>query len=367
MDPVAALTAILHSVYIVVLLLTATMHAVGRHENCRRDAAIVSALSIPVLATATVKAGGEMAGLLQTLQTVSVFSTLLAGLYMLASWLKTVNDKSFQNTGYSRVDDTYSKTVSADSVDEYPSVVFEGQAPASEQLRNGLDTPSPTSYTATLQHHLATASEVLKEVPQARHISSEVSTTLANITRRATAAHHSSEQLQQRTGEGQRLTDSEKRLTEMYVRERRLLERVAQRKQRKEAVPHSLPKNPSVKDLILNDRALIILSKRLNNKLHQEIRYKKKKRREHLMFIRHQDVKAIYIIKNNPSFKADWFTNRIRQRLKMLRLIEAKQQGIFLTERGEFIRHLICLAAEEMLKEIREGGKLAAKLNACND
>lgn len=190
MDAVAAMMEMLHVFYIVLLLLTITMHACGRHESYRRNAAVISALSIPVLATATVKVGGEMAGLLQTLQTVSVFSTLLAGLYMLASWLKTVNDKSFQNTGYSRVDDTYSKTVSADSVDEYPSVVFEGQAPASEQLRNGLDTPSSTSYTATLQHHLATASEVLKEVPQARHISSEVSTTLANITRRATAAHH---------------------------------------------------------------------------------------------------------------------------------------------------------------------------------
>ncbi|MEM1945308.1 MAG: hypothetical protein QXH35_08800 [Nitrososphaerota archaeon] len=85
------------------------------------------------------------------------------------------------------------------------------------------------------------------------------------------------------------------------------------------------------------------------------------------MFVRHQDIKATYIVKNKPSIKAKWFTNRVKQRLRMLRLIEARQNSIFLTERGEFIRHLICIAADEMLREIRDGGRLAAKLNTYNN
>ncbi|MEM1945309.1 MAG: hypothetical protein QXH35_08790 [Nitrososphaerota archaeon] len=115
----AELTALLHGFYTLMLAQAIIVHALDRHESCRRNAAVVASLSVPVLATATVKADEWLMLLLQLLQTSSVTATILGGLYMLAFWLKTANDKSFQDTDYSHADDMGQKTESVDSMNQY--------------------------------------------------------------------------------------------------------------------------------------------------------------------------------------------------------------------------------------------------------
>ncbi|MEM0478613.1 MAG: hypothetical protein QXN77_09475, partial [Candidatus Caldarchaeum sp.] len=136
MDAVAAMMELLHIFYIVLLLLTITIHACGRHESCRRNAAVISALSIPVLATATVKVGGELALVLQPLQTISLLSMILGGLYVLASLLKTANDRAVQN-------------IKA----ETESTEIENKHPASSAPRSITQVESTGEQTSAQRHH----------------------------------------------------------------------------------------------------------------------------------------------------------------------------------------------------------------------
>ncbi|MEM2238536.1 MAG: hypothetical protein QW351_09260 [Candidatus Caldarchaeum sp.] len=97
MDPIATLAAFMDMLYIVMLAQAVVMHAVGRHEKCKRNMFVVAMLGSMVLMTVTAKAGGELALVLQPLQTISLLSMVLGGLYVLASLLKTANDRAVQN------------------------------------------------------------------------------------------------------------------------------------------------------------------------------------------------------------------------------------------------------------------------------
>ncbi len=160
---------------------------------------------------------------------------------------------------------------------------------------------------------------------------------------------------------------SERRSSEIYAHEARLLEGMTRQRRLESSGTHVSVKYRWVEDLIRDDRALTMLAQSINNMLREEVRFRNRKRREHLTFLRHQDIRALYMVKGRPWLRAEWLTPRLVRRLRRLRLVEAKSDRLYLTERGEFVRHLISRAGEEMLREVRQGGRLAARLNACHN
>ncbi|MEM1943704.1 MAG: hypothetical protein QW420_01660 [Candidatus Caldarchaeum sp.] len=383
MDPIAMLTVVLDLLYIGLLAQAVVMHALGRHQRCRRNMFLVAVLGSLALATATVRADGEMALVLQPLQTISLLSMVLGGFYVLASWLKTANDMAVQNPVYSVYVDTELEGGLGDIRDEYPASSTSGRlytevenmevqttfqkqqtrynvsqqpftASAAEQLLKSLDGVSPS------KPHTSMVSEGLGDVPLAKNSDSKVSTTSANTSRHAAVStesnpSHRLEQSWQERSEGPSLADHEKRIMEMYASEMRILERAAQRRDRKNGGHGGKTQDALSLDTLLNNGDYATI-KRLVTQAKKCLRVegvvvKGKIYTDRIAYLRLQDWLLLYRMRGGPVKKK--LPQRQLKRLKSLRLVREEDGAIHPTVRGMAVGQAFWQALKNMSRRAR--------------